>query len=130
MRLTINSCISEGLLTITVSKPCGHIICQPCVKKFMAPHDTIDPHATKEEQEHTAGLQGRILCYVCEADVTPGGPPRDDIVDVEQNGKKKKKSKKDKEGILPGLVEVCSEGTGFAGRGGNVATKTGVAFQC
>jgi len=50
-------------------------------------------------------------------------------VDAEHNGKKKK-SKKDKEGIMPGLVEVCSEGTGFAGRGGNVATKTGVAFQC
>lgn len=96
----------------------------------MTPHDAIDPHATQEEQEHTAGLQGRMLCYVCETDVTPGGPPRDDNVDTEHNGKKKKKSRKDKEGILPGLVEVCSEGTGFAGRGGNVATKTGVAFQC
>ncbi|BCR89206.1 putative RING finger domain protein [Aspergillus chevalieri] len=122
--------LSNGLRAM-LTKPCGHIICLPCVKKFMTPHDTPDPHATKEEQAHTAGLQGRILCYVCEADVTPSGPPKDDIsaVDAEHNGKKKK-SKKDKEGILPGLVEVCSEGTGFAGRGGNVATKTGVAFQC
>lgn len=99
----------------------------------MTPHGVPDPHASKEEQEKTAGLLGRILCYVCEADVTPGGPPKDDIaaVDAEhENGKKKKSKKKDKEGIQPGLVEVCSEGTGFAGRGGNVATKTGVAFQC
>lgn len=115
-----------------MTKPCGHIICQPCVKKFMTPHDVPDPHASKEEQEQTAALHGRILCYVCEADVTPGGPPNDDMRTVEaehKNGKKKSK-KKDKEGIQPGLVEICSEGTGFAGRGGNIATKTGIAFQC
>ena len=88
----------------------------------MTPHDAPDPHATKEEQEQTAALHGRILCYVCETDVTES-KGRDDS----GTGKKKKK---DKEGIRPGLVEVSSEGTGFAGRGGNVATKTGVAFQC
>ncbi|PWY70495.1 hypothetical protein BO70DRAFT_365436 [Aspergillus heteromorphus CBS 117.55] len=109
-------------LKATLTKPCGHVICQPCVKKFMTPHDAPDPHASKEEQELTAALHGRILCYVCETDVTPtaSGEGKD-------SGKKKKK---DKEGIRPGLVEVSSEGTGFAGRGGNVATKTGVAFQC
>lgn len=102
----------------TVTKPCGHIICSPCVNKFMAPHDTPDPHASKEEQEQTAALHGKILCYVCEADLTPDDP-------------RKKSKKKDKEsGIRPGLVEVCSEGTGFAGKGGNVAKKSGVAFQC
>lgn len=89
----------------------------------MTPHDAPDPHATKEEQEQTAALHGRILCYVCETDVTPDSKTRDD------SGAGKKK-KKDKEGIRPGLVEVSSEGTGFAGRGGNVATKKGVAFQC
>ena len=88
----------------------------------MTPHDAPDPHATKEEQEQTAALHGRILCYVCETDVTPSSDNKDS-----GSGKKKKK---DKEGIRPGLVTVSSEGTGFAGRGGNVATKTGVAFQC
>lgn len=103
-----------------VTKPCGHVICTPCVNKFMTPHDAPDPHATTEEQARTAELRGRILCYVCEADITPGGA----------GDEKKKKKKKDKDGILPGMVEISSEGTGYAGRGGNVATKTGVAFQC
>ncbi|KAK1145964.1 hypothetical protein N8T08_003612 [Aspergillus melleus] len=113
--------LTNGLKAM-LTKPCGHVICQPCVTKFMTPHDAPDPHATKEEQEQTAALHGRILCYVCETDVTES-KGRDDS----GTGKKKKK---DKEGIRPGLVEVSSEGTGFAGRGGNVATKTGVAFQC
>jgi nitric oxide synthase-interacting protein len=108
---------------VTVTKPCGHIICAPCVNKFMTPHDIPDPHASKEEQDHSAALHGRILCYVCETDVTPSDPR------AEQGEKKPKKKDKDS-GIRPGLVEVCSEGTGFSGRGGNVATKRGVAFQC
>lgn len=84
----------------------------------MTPHDTLDPHASKEEQEETAALHGKILCYVCETDITP-------------DASRKKSKKKEKEsGVRPGLVEVCSEGTGFAGKGGNVATKSGVAFQC
>lgn len=91
----------------------------------MTPHDAPDPHASKEEQEKTAELHGRVLCYVCETDLTPRDPARDD-----KPGEKKKKKKKEKEGIQPGLVEISSEGTGFAGRGENLATKTGVAFQC
>lgn len=90
----------------------------------MKTNDTPDPHASKEEQERTAGLHGRILCYVCETDVTPYDPRADAA-----SGKKPKKKDKDS-GIRPGLVEVGSEGTGFSGRGGNVATKRGVAFQC
>ncbi|CAK46182.1 hypothetical protein CBS63078_10006 [Aspergillus niger] len=114
--------LTNGLKAM-LTKPCGHVICQPCVNKFMTPHDAPDPHASKEEQEQTAALHGRILCYVCETDVTPSKDSNKDS----GSGKKKKK---DKEGIRPGLVEVSSEGTGFAGRGGNVATKSGVAFQC
>lgn len=83
----------------------------------MTPQDIPDPHASKEEQERTAALHGRILCYVCETDITPRDPT-------------KKPKKKDKDGIRPGLIEVGSDGTGFAGRGGNVAKKSGVAFQC
>ncbi|KAF7594548.1 hypothetical protein BBP40_008995 [Aspergillus hancockii] len=116
--------LTNGLKAM-LTKPCGHVICSPCVKKFMTPHDAPDPHATKEEQEQTAALHGLILCYVCEADITS----RDSRGNGKESGKDKKK-KKDKETIKPGLVEISSEGTGFAGRGGNVATKTGVAFQC
>ncbi|KAL4889190.1 hypothetical protein BDV59DRAFT_187082 [Aspergillus ambiguus] len=108
-----------------LTKPCGHVICTPCVNKFMTPHDAPDPHSTKEEQARTAELHGRVLCYVCETDITPRGTSTDAA-----DEKKKKKKKQDKEAILPGMVEISSEGTGFAGRGGNVATKTGVAFQC
>ncbi|RAH50048.1 putative RING finger domain protein [Aspergillus brunneoviolaceus CBS 621.78] len=108
-------------LKAMLTKPCGHVICQPCVNKFMTPHDAPDPHATKEEQDQTAALHGRILCYVCEADITP---------ETKGSASASKKKKKDKEVISPGLVEISSEGTGFAGRGGNVATKEGVAFQC
>lgn len=89
----------------------------------MTPHGAPDPHASKEEQEKTAELHGRILCYVCETDLSPREPTKD--------GKsEKKKKKKNKEGIQPGLVGISSEGTGYAGRGGNIAKKSGVAFQC
>lgn len=97
----------------------------------MAPHDVPDPHSSKEEQDRTAALHGRILCYVCEADITPPAPGAEHSGEADGNGTKKSKKKdKNKDGIRPGLVEICSEGTGFAGRGGNVATKSGVAFQC
>ncbi|KAL2820573.1 hypothetical protein BDW59DRAFT_181414 [Aspergillus cavernicola] len=113
---------------VMLTKPCGHVICKPCVDKFMTPHHAPDPHATKEEQEQTAELHGLILCYVCETDLT-GRDSKQGDKDGEKKSKKKKK-KNDKEGVQPGLVEISSEGTGFAGRGGNVATKAGVAFQC
>lgn len=89
----------------------------------MTPHDVPDPHASKEEQAKTAALHGLVLCYVCETDITPKS-------NGDVNGTKKKSKKREKDAIQAGLVEISSEGTGFAGGGGNVATKTGVAFQC
>lgn len=105
-----------------VTKPCGHVICSPCVSKFMTPQTTPDPHASKEEQ----AAARRVLCYVCETDITP---PE---CEPDANGKSKSKSKENgKEGkIKPGLVEISAEGTGFAAGGEMVAVKQGVAFQC
>ncbi|KAJ5438147.1 uncharacterized protein N7458_009145 [Penicillium daleae] len=115
--------LSNGLKAM-LTKPCGHVICSPCVTKFMTPHDVPDPHASKEEQAKTAALHGLVLCYVCETDITPNRSNGDAA------SAKKKSKKKEKEVVQPGLVEISSEGTGFAGGGGNVATKAGVAFQC
>ncbi|PGH13086.1 hypothetical protein AJ80_06458 [Polytolypa hystricis UAMH7299] len=102
---------------LKVTKPCGHVICKPCVDKFMTPHDTPDPHATDPADKE---LHGRMLCYVCETDITERKQSR-----KEEAGGKKKKEK-----IRPGLVSVNSEGTGFAGGGGNIASRKGTAFQC
>lgn len=93
----------------------------------MTPHQSLDPHASKEEQAQ----HGLVLCYVCETDLTPRDASSEKAgADPSATKKKSKKKDKDKDAIRPGLVEVSSEGTGFAGGGGNVATKTGVAFQC
>ena len=79
--------------------------------------DPPDPHASAAEQLD----RNRILCYVCETDITGKGA----VVDSEG----KVTRRKEREGKL-GLVEIKSEGTGFAGGGKNMATRHGVAFQC
>ncbi|APA14959.1 hypothetical protein SS1G_13707 [Sclerotinia sclerotiorum 1980 UF-70] len=95
-----------------LAKPCGHVLCKSCVTKFMTPSGVHDPHAE-------AGTdQNAVACYVCEADLT------------ERNDGKEKAKKGDKEKIKPGLVEIKSEGTGFASAGGNKVVKEDVAFQC
>jgi len=70
-----------------------------------------DPHEKGEREEG-------VTCFVCETDLT-----------ARKDGKGGKE-KGDKEGVKPGLVEIRSEGTGFAGGGTNMATREGVAFQC
>lgn len=79
----------------------------------MTPHKDRDPHAKDNEEDVR---HGRMLCYVCEEDITEKKPKKD--------------SKNEKEKVRPGLVEISSEGTGFAGGGTNVAKKAGTAFQC
>lgn len=80
----------------------------------MKPHENPDPHTPDTDELH-----GRMLCYVCETDITETKAT---------NGKKDKNHKKDK--IKPGLVMISSEGTGFAGGGENMAKREGTAFQC
>lgn len=77
----------------------------------MTPHQNPDPHATDAKDKE---MHGRVLCFVCETDVT------------ERKGNKDK----DKGKVRPGLVTINSEGTGFAGGGANMAKKAGTAFQC
>ncbi|KAI1964632.1 hypothetical protein LOZ58_001317 [Ophidiomyces ophidiicola] len=106
--------LSNGVKAM-LTKPCGHVICKPCVDKFMTPHKDPDPHAKHSEE---AELYGKMLCYVCETDIT------------EEKLKKESRKHKEKDKIRPGLVEISSEGTGFAGGGTNFAKKAGTAFQC
>ncbi|EPS39614.1 hypothetical protein H072_6599 [Dactylellina haptotyla CBS 200.50] len=95
-----------------VAKPCGHVICRPCVKKFILHSD--DPHASFNGNEH------KIQCSVCETDLS----------ESPSSSKKKKDKDKEKDAIKPGLVQISSDGTGFASRGKVLAKKEMVAFQC
>ncbi|KAL8992553.1 MAG: hypothetical protein Q9169_007008 [Polycauliona sp. 2 TL-2023] len=102
---------SKALLAI----PCGHVLCKPCGLKFMTPRPR-DPHSDPSSADDE-----KAICYVCETDLTPS--------DRKKN-KKDKHSNNNKGDETKGVVELRSEGTGFAGGGGNMAKREGVAFQC
>ena len=88
-----------------MAKPCGHVICKPCVDKFMRP--VHDPHDKSPKT---------VTCYVCDADLSEG---------------KRSKKDADKDKVRPGLVLIESDGTGFTAGGGIVtAERQGIAFQC
>lgn len=63
-----------GGVKVILTKPCGHVICKPCVEQFMLePGNTSDGAPaglpTKEAQ--------KVLCYVCETDLsTPPVEPK------------------------------------------------------
>lgn len=103
--------------------PCGHVICKSCVYAFMMPPSKPNEHDT-DPQLH------KMRCYVCETDLSDnnsGRPQKDDksTTNMSSKSQKKKKSK-----LKPGVIEIKTEGTGFAGSGKNVVKKAGVAFQC
>ncbi|PSN74009.1 zinc finger-containing protein [Corynespora cassiicola Philippines] len=97
--------------------PCGHVMCKPCVDKFLKP-DLRHQHDVHKDPEPES-----IHCYVCDADLTS-------VPEVKEKEKEGKKHKKDKDKApKPGLVEIRSEGTGFAGGGKAMVKREGVAFQ-
>ncbi|KAI9679594.1 MAG: hypothetical protein M1829_001556 [Trizodia sp. TS-e1964] len=86
---------SKAMLT----KPCGHVICKPCVEKFMKPNLEVDAYELEFESSS-------LKCFVCETDLSETGK--------NSKGTGVRKEKKS-ERITPGMVEINSEGTGFAG---------------
>ena len=100
-----------------LTKPCGHVLCKPCTGKFMSSDSgPPDPHASPTKQQGGE----RIACFVCDTDLSGTRNGSQDSKD----GPKSQKT------IESGLVELKSEGTGFALGGSNMAQKQGVAFQC
>ena len=98
----------------TLAIPCGHVLCKACVDKF------IRPKALESAGRHSIPIQAdlSLACYVCQTDLS------------EHSKGKQKDGKKLKDKILPGLVELSSQGTGFASSGKAVIDKAGIAFQC
>ena len=96
-----------------LAKPCGHVLCKPCSDKFQKP---------AEKSAHDAEHDATVRCHVCQEDVTSGRQLRRKR---NADGDKEKGSK-----VERGLVELSSDGTGFAGGGANMVKKQGVAFQC
>lgn len=64
----------------------------------------------------------KVLCYVCETDLSDSRGAEKET--------KKKHGKGEKAEPKAGLVELRSEGTGFAGGGDNMVQRQGTAFQC
>lgn len=88
-----------------LAKPCGHVVCGSCVENFVL-----------GEVADELGQKSPVRCFVCSAGLS--------------DRKKNKSKEKDGEKIRPGLVEISSEGTGFAGGGRSMVKKSGTAFQC
>ena len=109
-----NKTLSNSLKAV-LAKPCGHVVCKPCSDKFQK---------APEKSAHEKQQDDTVRCYVCQEDITPGRALKRKK-DVSGGGEKEKETKADR-----GLVELSSEGTGFAGGGTNMVKKSGVAFQC
>ncbi|KAF2027948.1 hypothetical protein EK21DRAFT_114297 [Setomelanomma holmii] len=100
-----------------VAIPCGHVLCKPCVDKFLKPE-----HRHHRDAHDAAPEPDSIHCYVCDTDLT-------NVPEEKENSKQGKKKKEKEKGPKPGLVEIRSEGTGFASGGKAMVKRDGVAFQ-
>ena len=72
-----------------------------------------------------------MVCYVCETDLSEDAGKVAEMKSIEDKISRGKKVKeKDKDRLKPGLVELSTQGTGFAGGGNSMVAKEGVVFQC
>ncbi|KAL9599265.1 MAG: hypothetical protein Q9219_003967 [cf. Caloplaca sp. 3 TL-2023] len=109
---------SKAMLTI----PCGHVLCKPCAQKFMTPvRKPPDPHRASNHDEEEEEDGSVVRCYVCSTNLSPTPAKRK---------KSGPESEKEKSAPKRGIVEIRSDGTGFAGGGENMARKEGIAFHC
>lgn len=115
-----NKALSNSTKAV-LAKPCGHVLCKPCSDKFLKP---------AEKSAHDEVVDDTVRCFVCQEDITPGRvvKRKKGTDDALGNGDSEKAEAKGK--VERGLVELSSEGTGFAGGGKNMVKKQGVAFQC
>ncbi len=90
--------------------PCGHVLCRPCADKFLKVPEK-DP-TRKRRRSRCAAMSARRT--LTERAV----------------GKKSKKAKKGKDEAKRGLIEIQSDGTGFAGGGRTRSKRDGTSFQC
>ena len=112
------SAATKAVLTV----PCGHVICKPCVDQFIRPSGLPpDPHAPSADQEEVK--PEALLCLVCETNLSARQSAKD-------TGEGDTKAREEKEKLKPGLVQLSTEGTGFAGGGKNTVERAGTAFQC
>ncbi|KAI9670062.1 MAG: hypothetical protein M1817_004542 [Caeruleum heppii] len=102
--------LSNGVKAVATI-PCGHVLCSPCVTKFMAPSSTAISTTSSLEQPPP------LTCYVCSTPLSTAAK------ETNPTGSKKAS-------WGPGLLELSSEGTGFAGGGKNTVKREGVVFQC
>lgn len=124
---TVRSCPScrkalSNSLKAMLAVPCGHVVCRPCVDQFMKP-----PNIQLGQNPAPAAIA--LRCYVCETDLSGQESllvPGDGAASAERIGKKVK----EKGDLKPGLVEIKSDGTGFAAGKGSQVRKQGTAFQC
>ena len=71
-----------------------------------------------------------MQCYVCNANLSSLSSARP-TGDQEERERGAQGDERGKKGALPpGLVEISSEGTGFAGMGKNTVEREGIVFQC
>lgn len=103
---------------VGTAQNCGHVLCKSCSDVLYQ----NKPNTTTESATEAT----KILCYVCESDLS--GEKNQPTT----TKKDKKEKEKDKKVTVGSIVEISSEGTGFAGSSGgtNMAKREGVAFQC